>query len=163
MGRHSIKAKFFLTFGVMLTLILALGASSLHEANVMARLTHYSYRSTLPSVAAGTRLGAELSAIRVAEAERILTDDSALMAEADASTAHARRAIAAALEDLRRSADSEQERAIVRSIAHQMPDFFHAVDRFAALFRTGRRQEAQVLFMGRLDVDFDEMSRQIER
>ncbi|HWA89422.1 MAG TPA: response regulator [Rhizomicrobium sp.] len=163
MRRRSIKAKFFLTFMATLALIAALGGAALREADVMAGLTRYSYSSTVPSVGAGSRLDAELSAIRVAEAERILTNDPALISEADHAIARSKRAIGEALGDMASCADSAEERAIVLSLAREMLGFFRDDGAFLALSRAGRKEEARAMLMGSLDLAFDRMRTEIGR
>jgi signal transduction histidine kinase/CheY-like chemotaxis protein/HPt (histidine-containing phosphotransfer) domain-containing protein len=159
----SIKAKFFASFGAMLLLILAQGVFAVRENAVMAGLNRYAYENALPSADAGNRLAAELGNIRVAEAEHILTDDPALIAEAERSIAASRKEIAKSLAHMRAGADSPGEKAIWGSVEKEIPTFFRDNGELLALSRAGRKPEARRLFMGRIDDLFDRLGVQVDR
>ena len=68
----SIKAMFFTSFGVMVALICALGMFSLSQFRTMASLNRYTNSTMLPGMTATASLDAELSTIRLSEAEHML-------------------------------------------------------------------------------------------
>jgi len=159
----TIKAKFFLSFGIMLALICALGAFSVIQVREMARINDYSISSVLPSVAAGGRLDAELGAIRRADAEHMLATDSITMAAAEYTIVDARGIITVDLNWLQSAVDHPEERRIVASLAKEMPHFFRVNDQFLVLSRARHIPEARALFMGPLYRSFIGMNRLVDR
>jgi signal transduction histidine kinase/DNA-binding response OmpR family regulator/HPt (histidine-containing phosphotransfer) domain-containing protein len=159
----SIKSHFFISFGVTLILICGLGAFSLFQFATMAELNHYSIFHVLPSVAAGGSLDAELGAIRQADADHLLTTNSAIRATAEESLSDSRRIIADALQWLRGSSDGNEERRIVASLSEKMPEFLRANDQLLALSRAHRNAEANALFTGPQYDRFLEMDRLVDR
>ena len=116
----------------------------------MARLNYVTNSDTLPSVAAGGSLDAELSSIRRADAEHLLGAGPASRAEAEKAIANSKNLIAADLEYLPRSINTDEERYIVASLARKMPEFLRASDRLILLSRARHVPEAEALFTGQL-------------
>jgi len=159
----SIKAKFFVSFGVMLALICGLGAFSLSQFATMADLNRYSNSNVLPGVVAGGRLDSEVGDMRVADADHMLAVDPTIRAEAENSLSASKRAIADDLKRLPAAVDSAEEGRIVSSLNEKMPSLFYTNDEFIALSRAHRIGEAQALFMGRLDGNFDQTNHLVDR
>jgi len=158
-----LKTKFFTSFGVMLTLICGLGIFSLFQFATMAQLNRYTNSEVLPGVAGGGRLDAELSSIRRADAEHVMRATPVNWTESENAIANSKRIIVTDLNNLHRSVDTDEERQIVLSLAERMPRFFRANDQFIALSRAHRIPEAEALFMGELDSNFDRMNGLIDR
>jgi signal transduction histidine kinase/DNA-binding response OmpR family regulator/HPt (histidine-containing phosphotransfer) domain-containing protein len=159
----SLKTKFFASFGVMLALICGLGVFSLFQLATIAEINRYTNSEVLPGVAAGGRLDAELSSIRRAQAEHMLRSTPANWTESENAIADSENIIATDLKNLRGSVDTGDERRIVLTLAERMPRFFRANDQIIALSRAHRITEAQALFMGEPDDNFDHMNRLIDR
>ena len=159
----SLKTKFFTSFGVMLTLICGLGIFSLFQFATMAQLNRYTNSEVLPGVAGGGRLDAELSSIRRADAEHVMRATPANWTDSENAIANSKSIIVTDLKNLRGSVDTDEERQIVLSLAERMPRFFHTNDQLIALSRAHRIPEAEALFMGELDSNFDRMNGLIDR
>ena len=159
----SIRSKFLASFGIMLVLICGLGAFSLSQFATMAELNRYSNSNILPGVAVGGRLDSEIGDVRIAEAEHMLTSDPALRAEAEGSLTTTMRLIVADLRSLRYSVGDAQESRVDALLNERIPTFIRVNDKFMALSRAHRIGEANALFMGDLDRNFDQISILIDR
>jgi signal transduction histidine kinase len=158
-----LKVKFIISFGIMLALICGVGVFSLFQFERMARLNYVTNSETLPSVAAGGRLDAELSSIRRADAEHMLGASPASWAEAEKAIANSKTIIAADLEYLPLSINTDEERYVVTALAEKMPQFFRASDHLILLSRARHVPEAEALFTGELDGNFRQMNKLIDR
>ena len=159
----SLKVKFVVSFGIMLALVCGVGIFSLFQFVHMAQLNYDTNSETLPSVAAGGSLDAELNSIKRADAEHMLGAGPASRVEAENAIANSKKIIAADLEHLPDSDDTAEERRIIASLAEGMPRFFRASDRLIALSRARRVPEAEALFMGELDSNFRQMNKLVDR
>lgn len=159
----SIKAKFLLSFAIMLALICGLGAFSLVQFAAMARINNHSISDVLPSVAAGGRLDAELGAIRRADAEHMLAGDHATMAAAEYTIADSKNIVATDLKWLGGAVAIPEERRIVAALNREMPGFFRVNNEFLILSRARHIAQARALFMGPLYDSFIGMNRTIDR
>ncbi|HXL98362.1 MAG TPA: response regulator, partial [Rhizomicrobium sp.] len=162
MNSISIKAKFFASFAVKLTLICAVGAFALYEFASMAALSRYS-NASIQGVATVNSLDAELSSIRTADAEYMLAAGAAPKVEAENAVADSRKIITADLLDVRDAADSREEKRILASLNERMPRFFSANGEFLALLRAHHIVEARALFMGELYGSFHQMNDLVDR
>ena len=159
----NIRTKFLVSFAVMLLLICGLGIFSLFQVGGLVKLNSYSNSSVLPGVAACASLDAELSSIRRADAEHLLTSTPATKAAAERSVRQAEEIIAADLKMLPASIDTAEERQILAELKKRLPVFFHANDEFIRLSRANRVDEASSLFMGDLYGSFYQMNSMIDR
>jgi signal transduction histidine kinase/DNA-binding response OmpR family regulator/HPt (histidine-containing phosphotransfer) domain-containing protein len=146
----SIGTKFSLSFGVMLALICAVGLFSFFQSAAIVELNRYIIANILPGVAASGSLDAELSSIRRADAEHLLSTDSLTKARAENSVRESEGLIVRDLTESRVSIDSAEERQIAAALDTQMVQFNRLNDAFLALSRTGRVESARALFMGAL-------------
>jgi signal transduction histidine kinase/DNA-binding response OmpR family regulator len=159
----SVRTKFLTSFAFMLLLICALGMFSLWQLSNLTDLNRYSNSNLLPEVATGGRIDAELSDIRVAESEYLMTGAAGPKAKAERDTAAAKIEINADLHRLRSLADSDEKRGIVTSLGTSMPLFYQADDRYMALLRGDRVGKARALFMGELLARFTGINESIDR
>lgn len=159
----SIKTKIFASFGIMLLLIGGLGAFSYSQFSTMADLNRFTFSHILPAVAAAGQLDSEIADIRVAQAEHMLATDPAHRAEAERFAAQSRQASIGDLGTVRDAAQTGAERKIVSLLDRKMPQFFRDHDRFIALSRAHRLQEADDLYMGPLHDGFEDMDALIDR
>ena len=159
----SIRTKFLTSFAFMLVLICALGMFALWQLSVLTNLNRYSNADLLPEVAAGGRIDGEISDIRVAESEYLMTDQPRLKENAEHNLAVAKTEIDADLHWLRTSEASGEERATIASLGTNMPLFFQANDEYMALSRSDRAGEARALFMGDLLTRFARINVLVDR
>jgi signal transduction histidine kinase/DNA-binding response OmpR family regulator/HPt (histidine-containing phosphotransfer) domain-containing protein len=146
----SIRTKFFLSFGIMLALICAVGAFSLHQFAAISAFNNYIIVDILPGIAASGNLDAELSSIRRADAEHMLSTDSLTKAHAENSVRESEGLIAGDLEASRISIDTGEEQQIAAALDTQIGQFNRLNNAFLALSRAGRVESARALFMGAL-------------
>jgi signal transduction histidine kinase/CheY-like chemotaxis protein/HPt (histidine-containing phosphotransfer) domain-containing protein len=146
----SIRTKFFLSFGILLALICAVGAFSLHQFVAISALDNYIIVDVLPGIAASGSLDAELSSIRRADAEHLLSTDSLTKTHAEHSVRESEGLIAGDMKESRVSIDSSEERQIAITLDAQIAQFNRLNKAFLALSRAGRVESARALFMGAL-------------
>ena len=159
----SIKAKFFASFGVKLALVCGLGVFSLMRFSDLTAINRYTSLKALSGVAASASLDAELSSIRRADAEYLFAARPRIKAAAEAELATAQTTIVDDLRTLRDAADSSEEREILESLSAEIPYFFRLNDKFVALSRSKRVEDARALYMGELYQRFYAMNAQIDR
>jgi signal transduction histidine kinase/CheY-like chemotaxis protein len=159
----SIKAKFFVSFGIKLGLVCALGIFCLSRLAAIADLNRHWNSDVLVGVAVSGSLDAELSTIRRADAEHLLATGPAARTEAEHAVQDSKRVIVADLLRVRSTIDSEEERQVIASINERMPRFFRANDEFLALSRAHRVADTQALFMGEPYTNFHRVNDLIDR
>ncbi|HTQ15500.1 MAG TPA: response regulator [Rhizomicrobium sp.] len=160
---RSIKFKFFGSFAVMLTLMLALGGFALREFAAMEALDRYSNESASRSTAVGRDIDEAMSDIRVAQAELLMTDAPGLKREADGEIASARARVTRAVRDLRSYAETSGENRLADILFARLPGYFRDCDAFRLQVEAGKRGEARALFMGRLDTVYDQINDHVDR
>ena len=141
----------------MLLLISGLGAFSYSGFDSLVALNRFSNSVVLSGVDVGGRLENEISHMRTAESEHMLTADAVLRAEADQAIANSEHQIGDDLKNLRDSADSGEEIRILASLNEKVPAFLSLNDELMRLSRADRMSEARTLFMGSLDTTFDDI------
>jgi len=159
----SIKTTLLASFGIMLLLICGIGAFSLSGLVTMTELNRYTNVNVLPAVSSSSSIDAEISTIRRADAEYMLSATQAPKTEAEAAILDSKHIIVAALEVLRNSADTSEERHVISVLNATMPQFFRHNDEFLALSRAHRMGDAQALFMGRLYTEFHQLDILVDR
>ena len=159
----SIKTEFFLVFGVMLTLICALGVFSLFQLSAMTQMNRLSNTIVVPALEGSGQLARSLSNIRIAQAGFMETSDPALKKGSIEAVAVAKKALPRNIRNLRDFAEAGEEREILDALDKGTTRYLRDSDRFMALLETHRMQEAQALFMGGLDENFDQMRTLVDR
>ena len=159
----NIKTKILVSFGIMVALICAVGALSFSGITNMTARDAYTNSITLPGVAAGGSLDAELSTIRGRDADFMLAENAAARTEAEASILDAEQIITRDLGILGNSADTEKERSILASLSAKVPKFFLDNKRFLELAQTRNHDNAQALFMGELYTSFTDMDELVDQ
>jgi signal transduction histidine kinase/CheY-like chemotaxis protein/HPt (histidine-containing phosphotransfer) domain-containing protein len=158
----SIRLKFFLSFSVALALGGLVAGISLSGFGAIASRNYYTNSNILPSLAAGGSLDAELSTIRRADAEHMLSTGPAPKVEAEAALRNSKTIIVADLKVLHGSVDSNEEGRTFASLDSEMPRFFKSNDDFLVLSRAHNVDEARALFMGSLYEDFHRVNNLVD-
>jgi signal transduction histidine kinase/CheY-like chemotaxis protein/HPt (histidine-containing phosphotransfer) domain-containing protein len=159
----SIKAKFFASFAVMLTLICGVGVFSLAELADIAKLNRLSSLSALSGVATSNSMDAELSTIRRAEAEHMLASRPATRIEAENAIMDSKRIIAADLLVEHGAAETMEEQQILASLDTDIPRLFRLNDEFLRQSHARRTAQAQALFMGGMYDSFHRINVLVDR
>jgi signal transduction histidine kinase/CheY-like chemotaxis protein len=160
----SIKTKFFLVFGVMLALVCALGIFSLSQLSAMARLNHLSNEVVVPGLEHSSHLARGISNIRIAHVEYMEDGRPAQRKETTEAIAGVKNSFPEEMKLLRASSlPGGEDNRIVAEVSVRMAQYFRDSDRLIALLDAHRNQEANALFMGALDENFDKMRGMIDR
>ena len=159
----SIKTRFSLLFGLIGLLIAGLGAFAHSQLQTMAELNRHSNSDVLPGVALGGKVGNELSAMRVAEAELMMATALGQVDDAADDIARLRAQMMANAKLMQGSAGTDEERRIEADFVMLAPKYLRANDRFERLVARRRFEDAKLLFMGEMDETYNQMASLVDR